>query len=155
MLPAFGNAALKIDPATEEISVADAFQAECERDAANALYPNRFFMIKEIKDDLLAYAGGDGALIEYRTGTGALRRERLRLPPEDGKTLTEIFFDADTPADCVFHEGAPRSLGAYLEYVTACAASPEARPASRSALAENPDGSAGRAIYARCKAGTS
>jgi hypothetical protein len=163
MLPAFGNAALKINPATEEISIAKEFQAECERDAEGELYPNRYFSFTKTETGLLACAGRSGTLVEYRPGAKELRRESLYLPSSDTKALAEIFFAVDAAANApndpgrVFYESKSILLGAYLEYVTSCDASPgakalrEKREALYGPLTENLDGSAGLAIYGYCK----
>jgi hypothetical protein len=162
MLPALGNAALKIDPATEEISIAEEFQAECGREfgaGESERYPNRYFSIRKTTTALLAYAGRSGLLVEYRPETKELRKESPRLSSEDAKALARMLFAADTnvsdDSDRVFYESGISPLGAYLKYVISCDAQlnalREKRKKFRGVLAENLDGSAGRAIYDDCK----
>jgi hypothetical protein len=162
MLPDFGNTALKIDPVTEEISTAEEFQAECDREIEGGeYYPNKYLMIKTSKNGLLTHTGRENSLMAYDFRTRACRRERLYVPKENAGEIYSIWKrpeDCHDSGDCIYSENAYAvDLTNFVRGVAHDGGTAEAeafRKKQKSILMKeiaHADGTSGKAIYARCR----
>jgi hypothetical protein len=125
--PASGNMGLKIDVANGNMSAAEAFQPEFERDPSNAGggIPISYILSVASGDTIYAHTGKSNRFISYNTKTGERREEEIRITPESWRRMaplrTQAFFKdtniCETEQDCFYHENAIVTLKHYVSYI--------------------------------------
>jgi hypothetical protein len=161
--PYHARNAIKVNVATDEISIADEFQAECDKAGASWDFLNNanYSDTKIIDDTIYAHTNKSNTFISYNTITGKRREERILFSDEQMKKiepmLKKTFLDRSEyckkKEDFLMEESLVFSLDSYMDHIAGYGDSKEARAAREKqedlfkATISNAGGTAGSAIF--------
>jgi hypothetical protein len=162
LIPYHANMAIKINVKTDEISIAEPFQSECEIECEQSNIFNYLTSIN-VGDKVYAFTGKTHRLIGYDCKTGERREEEILFPESEIIKMNEkspdLFYkpvsSCMNPNDCIFHEGGFLKLQGFIQYTIhdseEKAALSEKQIELRKSVTANPDGTAGAKIYNHVK----
>jgi hypothetical protein len=110
IFPILANVALKINVLTDEVTIAEEFQTECE--VAEGFIRNAYYFTQCVGDVIYAYAGKSGKLIAYNPNTGERREQSIILPQEAmsafetarERDISKRQQDCKSSNDCIYRE---------------------------------------------------
>jgi hypothetical protein len=163
LFPNRANMALKINIQDGSLAIAAEFQPECEHEKTDTeFFAQNYIMSRPAGDVIYAHTGKSNRFLEYNLKTMQSQEEYIAMPEEAIKETAAMKFKKSSSEcvnvkDCSFYEDALLTLQDFLCYVDVYETLPEPETIAARQIeicrgaVQHADGTAGNAIFEKCK----